>query len=71
MKKIISIILALCVVLSCVVSVSAMNATQNQVESLVKALSIMNGDENGNLNPTAKITRAEIAKVICLAISYK
>ena len=35
------------------------------------ALGIVGGDENENLNPTAKITRAEIAKVICLAISYK
>ena len=35
------------------------------------AIGIVGGDENGNVNPTARITRAEIAKVICLAISYK
>jgi len=35
------------------------------------AMGIVGGDENGNVNPTARITRAEIAKVICLAISYK
>ena len=35
----------------------------------LKALGIVSGDNMGNVNPTAKITRAEIAKVISLAIS--
>ena len=34
----------------------------------LKELGIVGGDQNGNVNPTAKITRAEIAKVICLAM---
>ncbi|MBR3932882.1 MAG: S-layer homology domain-containing protein [Clostridia bacterium] len=37
----------------------------------LKNLGIVGGDTNGNVNPTAKITRAEIAKVICLAIKDK
>lgn len=34
----------------------------------LKELGIVSGDLNGNVNPNAKITRAEIAKVICLAM---
>lgn len=37
----------------------------------LKDIGIVGGDNNGNVNPTAGITRAEIAKVICLAISNK
>lgn len=37
----------------------------------LKRAGIINGDEYGNINPVAKISRAEIAKVICLAISNK
>ena len=48
MKKLISIIVAFVIVLSCF-SAMAMSASQVQIESLMKALSIMNGDENGNL----------------------
>ena len=32
------------------------------------SLGIVCGDEYGNVNPTMKITRAEIAKVICLSM---
>ena len=40
---------------------------RGSINALVK-MSIVGGDNNGNVNPTAKITRAEIAKVICLAM---
>lgn len=62
MKKIICIILAFAIVLSCF-SAMAMTASQNQIESLMKALSIMNGDESGNLNLSDMVTRAEFSKV--------
>ena len=70
MKKIISIIVAFAIVLSCF-SVMAMNASQNQIESLMKALSIMNGDENGNLNLSDMVTRAEFSKIAVASSSHR
>ena len=37
---------------------------------LMYALDIMKGDANGNFNPTATITRAEIAKMIYVILNY-
>ena len=37
---------------------------------LLYALDIMTGDNNGNFNPTATITRAEIAKMIYVILNY-
>ena len=37
---------------------------------LMYALKIMQGDNNGNFNPTATITRAEIAKMIYVILNY-
>ena len=37
---------------------------------LMYALKIMKGDTNGNFNPTATITRAEIAKMIYVILNY-
>ncbi len=37
---------------------------------LLYALDIMKGDENGNFNPTATITRAEMAKMIYVVLNY-
>ena len=37
---------------------------------LMYALEIMKGDTNGNFNPTATITRAEIAKMIYVILNY-
>lgn len=70
MKKLISIIVAFVIVLSCF-SAMAMTASQVQIESLMKALSIMNGDENGNLNLTDSVTRAEFSKVAVASSSHR
>ena len=37
---------------------------------LLYALDIMKGDANGNFNPTATITRAEVAKMIYVILNY-
>ena len=37
---------------------------------LMYALDIMKGDANGNFNPTATITRAEVAKMIYVILNY-
>lgn len=70
MKKLISIIIAFVIVLSCF-SATAMTASQVQIESLMKALSIMNGDENGNLNLTDSVTRAEFSKVAVASSAHR
>ncbi len=70
MKKIISIIIAFVIAFSCL-SATAMTASQMQIESLMKALSIMNGDENGNLNLGDFVTRAEFAKIAVASSTHR
>lgn len=36
----------------------------------MRALGILQGDENGYFNPTSSITRAEISKIICIALGF-
>ena len=49
------------------------NKISDYASKAVKALGtikVLNGDSNGNFNPDAPITRAEIAAVICRALEY-
>jgi len=65
MKKIVSIMLALVLVLG---SISfSFAASQNKVLSTVKALGIMVGDASGNMNTSANLTRAQFAKMLVVA----
>lgn len=41
------------------------------VEETVRALGIMNGDQNGNMNLSKNVTRAEFTKMLVSASSYK
>ena len=36
---------------------------------MLRKADILNGDDNGNFNPSANITRAEISKIICMALN--
>lgn len=64
MRKIISLLMTVAILLSASVMVSA--ATDEQKVDL-KELGIMIGDENGDLRLNDTITRAEVAKMICVA----
>ena len=66
MKKIISIILIGLQLLMVTVFADAVELTNLQKEDLYN-LGIMTGDENGDLRLNDNITRAEAAKIICVA----
>jgi hypothetical protein len=73
-KRLLSISLVICVMLS-LLSISAMAESQSisaaTEEQTVRALGIMNGDENGNMNLANNVTRAEFVKMMVAASVYK
>lgn len=76
MKKIIAIVLSLCLLSSGVVASAApldVNGTQfqSQMEKLLSMLDIMNGYPDGNFYPENYVTRAEFAKIAVAASSYR
>ena len=72
MKKTISILLAVCLVLSLAgTSAYASTSALSSAQQVVQALGIITGDENGNLNLSDNVTRAQFAKMMIAASSYK
>ena len=79
-KKLLALTLALAMVLSVSAFAGYKTDTYKDAASidedcedaieLMYALKIMQGDNNGNFNPTATITRAEIAKMIYVILNY-
>ncbi len=71
MKKIIA--LMLCVVLVMPFASGIVNAQENttNLQSLMKDLKIMQGDQTGNFNLLAPVTRAEFAKIAVSASEYR
>ena len=59
MKRLCTLCLALVMSLTCLAAVPAQGADLASVQGAVQALGIMTGDENGNMNLTAPITRAQ------------
>lgn len=70
MKKIASFILIICM-LSGTMVVQAETITSSNVEEVVKSLGIISGDENGNMNLSNAVTRAEFVKMLVSASTYK
>ena len=70
MKRLISLALALCLALG-LWTVPAGAADAASVQGVVQALGIMTGDENGNMNLYANVTRAQFAKMMVAASPYK
>jgi len=66
MKKILGLVLALCLMAGFAVPTHA--AEQSEVLQVLALLGVMNGDENGNLNLSGSVTRAQFAKM-CIAAS--
>lgn len=75
MKRIISTLLAVILVLPAITSVSAVEKSaglsEDKIINIVDALEIMQGDENGNLNLENNVTRAEFVKMAVSASNYK
>ena len=79
-KKVLALTLALAMVLSVSVfagykadtykDAASINEDCEEAIELLYALEIMKGDNNGNFNPEATITRAEMAKMIYVILNY-
>lgn len=72
MKKLISLVLAAAVLLGCLpAAFAASAASESVVEQVIRAAGIMVGDTSGNMNLDKSVTRAEYAKMLVAASSYK
>lgn len=73
MKKLLSIILVVCICASLFIPSMAASGSVSQqtAEQTIRALGIMSGDENGSLNLSANVTRAEFCKMMVSASNYK
>ncbi len=74
MKKYLSMFLALCLAVSMLSLTSASVAaagSDSVAEQSVRAMGIIVGDENGNMNLQSSVTRAEFVKMMVAASAYK
>lgn len=72
MKKTISLVLALCLALALTAGPAyASSSSLSSAQQTVQALGIMTGDENGSLNLSGNVTRAQLAKMMIGASKYK
>lgn len=69
-KRLLSLLAALALVLSLAAPV-ALAADEDTMLETVRVLGILSGDENGNLNLSAPVTRAEFVKMMTAASTYK
>lgn len=69
-KRLIGLLVILCLVLSAA-GPGAMAAEENTMLETIRVLGILSGDESGNLNLSARVTRAEFAKMMTAASVYK
>lgn len=71
MKRLCTLCLALVMAVTCLGAVPARGADLASIQGTVQALGIMTGDENGNMNLSGSITRAQFAKMLVMASPYK
>ena len=74
MRKILTLTLALCMIFSLftgTISAGAAEINQGQMQMLLKSLSIMQGDENGDFHTEDFVTRAEFAKVAVASSQWR
>ncbi len=72
MKKTTSLLLALCLALSLTAGPAyATSSGQTSAQQIVQALGIITGDGTGNLNLSGNVTRAQFAKMMIAASTYK
>lgn len=71
-KRILSLLLAAVVLLgSTPMAFAASEVSDSVIEQVVRAAGIMVGDESGNMNLDKTVTRAEYAKMLVSASTYK
>lgn len=73
MKKTLSLLLTLCLAVSLFGGILTAQAAEAENEAVfaARAIGIMTGDENGNMNLSSYVTRAEFAKMMVAASRYK
>lgn len=72
MKKTTSILLAFCLILSLSAEPAyAVSSDLTSAQQIVQALGIITGDGTGNLNLSGNVTRAQFAKMMIAASTYK
>jgi hypothetical protein len=71
MKKLAAFLIALSLAIGIAVPAIPAAAADDSVLQAVQALGILNGDENGDLNLSDNVTRAQFAKMMVAASSYK
>lgn len=76
LKKVLALVLACVMVFGTVAMAAgtgypdvAEDAAYAEAVKTLSALNIIKGDENGNFNPDATITRAEMAKILCTMVA--
>lgn len=69
-KRLLSLLAALALTLS-LAAPAALAADEDTMLETVRVLGILSGDENGNLNLSAPVTRAEFVKMMTAASTYK
>ena len=67
-KRLLSLLLVL--VMTFGVCIPVMAADDSEILGVLAALGVMNGDENGNLNLSDSVTRAQFAKMVVAASAY-
>ena len=75
MKKIIGLLLALCMTFTMFIGVGAYsdvekNTYSSEAITILSNLGIFNGFEDGNFRPNDTVTRAQMAKIICQTLGY-
>lgn len=71
MKKLLAAVLSICILISAATPALAAGADSKTVEQTIKALGIMTGDQNGNMNLGNHVTRAEFTKMLVAASVYR
>ena len=69
-KRLLSLLTAMVLALSLAMP-AALAADEDTMLETVRVLGILSGDENGNLNLSASVTRAEFVKMMTAASTYK
>lgn len=68
-KRLICLLTALCLALA--LTGPALAAEEDTMLETIRVLGILNGDQNGDLNLSAPVTRAEFVKMMAAASAYK
>lgn len=71
MKRFLSVLLILCLAVGTIPSLYARAAEEDAALRTIRAAGIMIGDNNGNMNLTSAVTRAEFSKMMAAASIYK